>query len=403
MPNKDMSIDHRFEYLKQQYERYHAASREDKGRLLDEMTTYTGMHRKTVIRLMRSEPKRAPAKPRYKRRIYGTDVERVIRVIAKALDYPCRERLTPMLPTMADHLSRLGVLEIEAETQELLERISVSTVGRIMTRVRQDEPRLRRRAQNGRVTRVHAQVPIRTIPWYQSMPGHLEADLVQHSGPNSSGEFLYTLQLVDVATGWSELAAVLGKSYRVISDGFKRCLARLPFAVHEVHTDNGTEFLNSNLLTFWHAHYPAVALSRSRPYQKQDNRFVEHRNGALVRALLGHDRFDTARHAQQLNHLYNRVWLYFNFFQPVMRQTEKTYEQGHVRRRQKDVRTPFQRLCAADLLSPDQHGDLEQRYQETNPLQLRQEIDHLLASFFALPNATPGQTEDIFDTLLPQE
>ncbi len=228
MPNKDMSIDHRFEYLKQQYERYHAASREDKGRLLDEMTTYTGMHRKTVIRLMRSEPKRAPAKPRYKRRIYGTDVERVIRVIAKALDYPCRERLTPMLPTMADHLGRLGVLEIEAETQELLERISVSTVGRIMTRVRQDEPRLRRRAQNGRVTRIHAQVPIRTIPWYQSMPGHLEADLVQHSGPNPSGEFLYTLQLVDVATGWSELAAVLGKSYRVISDGFNRCLAVSP-------------------------------------------------------------------------------------------------------------------------------------------------------------------------------
>jgi hypothetical protein len=142
-----------------------------------------------------------------------------------------------------------------------------------------------------------------------------------------------------------------------------------------------------------------VDWSRIRPYKKRDNRFVEHRNGALVRALLGHDRLDTTAQALLLNQIYDRVWLYFNFFQPVMRQTFKAYEDGKVVRKHEDVRTPFQRLCALGAIDEARQRDLRALYDRTDPLLLREEIDGLLDQLFRLPGSTPGHTEDIFETL----
>lgn len=398
MPNATMSIDNRFAYLKVQYERYVKASRAEKTALLTEMVNVTGMHRKVLIRHMRREPQRCPRRSQRKR-VYGGQVQDVVRAVNRALSEPCRERLKPMLLEIADHLQSLGHLSFSDETRQLLESISVSTVGRLLGRIRQDEPQLPRRHTAKGITSIQAQVPIRKIPWDQVVPGHFEVDLVSHSGPNASGEFIYTFHMVDVATGWSELVAILGRSARVMQDAFERCLARLPFPVLEIHTDNGSEFLNAHLLRFWRKKHPWVALSRTRPYHSQDNRFVEHRNGALVRVLVGHSRLDTAQQVLQLNRLYNLVWTYFNFFQPVMRQTSKTYENGRVRRKHDDVRTPFQRLRDSDVLPPDKLDQLIADFEQSDPLGLLDQIDDALDQLFALPPATPGQTEDIFETL----
>jgi hypothetical protein len=361
------------------------------------MEAVTGLHRKSLIRLMRRPPKRQPRrKPRS--RTYGAEVQQLIRLIDRALDHPCRERLKPMLPTMADHLRALGLVDFSPHARQQLDTISVSSVGRLLGRIRQDEYRLRRRAARS-LSQIQAQIPIRNIPWDQSTPGHFEVDLVFHSGPSASGEFVYTLQMVDVATGWSELAALLGRSYRVISDAFERCLARIPFPVLEVHTDNGSEFLNAHMLKFWKETYSGVFLSRTRPYHSQDNRFVEHRNGALVRALLGHDRLDTAQQTNQLNATYELVWSYFNFFQPVMRQTEKTHEAGRTRRKHQDVRTPYQRLAASDCVETQMLDTLQTRFEQLNPFVLREQVDRALDQLFRLPHAEPDQTEDVFETL----
>jgi len=358
----------------------------------------TGLHRKALIRLMRSEPKRRPRRTGRKR-TYNGRVEQVVRVVDAALDHPCRERLTPMLPTMADHLCSLGRLSISDETRELLGTISVSSVGRILRRIRQDEPHLPRRRYATGISRIQAQVPIRKIAWDTAIPGHFEVDLVFHSGPYATGEFAYTLQMVDVATGWSELAAVLGRSYRVIQDAFHRCLRRLPFPVLEIHTDNGSEFLNAHMLSFWKERYKGVFLSRTRPYHSQDNRFVEHRNGALVRALVGHDRLDTAEQTRQLNRLYDTVWSYFNFFQPVMRLTGKTHADGRTHRKHEDVRTPLQRLCQSSVLRPDTIDRFRHDFRAADPFLLLDTIDAQLDLLLDSPGATPGHTEDIFETL----
>ena len=148
-------------------------------------------------------------------------------------------------------------------------------------------------------------------------------DTVFHCGPSASGEFICTVQMIDVATGWSERVAVLGRSYLVMEDAFRRMLARLPFPILEMHPDNGSEFMNHHLLRFWKELVAGVELSRSRPYQKDDNRFVEQKNRSLVRDYLGYDRLDTVAQTWAANQFYDKMWVYYNLFQPVMRLEEK--------------------------------------------------------------------------------
>jgi hypothetical protein len=243
-----------------------------------------------------------------------------------------------------------------------------------------------------------------TIAWNEREPGHFEVDLVHHCGLCATGQFVHTLQMVDVTTGWSERVATLGRSYRVMEDGFVRILTRLPFVVREIHTDNGAEFLNHHLLRFWSSVNPALDLSRSRPYQKNDNRFVEQKNSTLVRAYLGHQRLDTVAQTHALNQLYDKMWLYYNFFQPVLRLTEKTVgisSEGKrcVKRQYDCAQTPFDRLCASATLDDEVQVRLQQQRDATNPRQLRQEIYEDLHRLSRLPLADPLHTEDVYQTL----
>jgi len=215
------------------------------------------------------------------------------------------------------------------------------------------------------------------------------------------------VQMVDVATGWTEQVATLGRSSLAMEDGFRRILGRLPFRVLEIHPDNGSEFLNAHLVRFWKDTVKDVTLSRSRPFHKNDNRFVEQKNSTLVRAYLGSARFDTAAQTKAINRLYEKMWLYYNFFQPVMRLTEKTTspsppaqgQPSRIRRRFDRARTPFDRLCETDAISEEQKEQLRTLRDQTNPRQLRREIYQVLDQIFLLPGAVPGETEDVYETL----
>jgi len=210
--------------------------------------------------------------------------------------------------------------------------------------------------------------------------------------------------MIDVATGWSERVATLGRSYLVVGDGFERILKRVPFAVREIHTDNGSEFLNQHMLRFWSDIDPSIHLSRSRPYKKNDSRFVEQKNSTLVRAYLGYQRLDTVAHTNALNHLYDKMWLYYNFFQPVMRLAEKTVvsrpEKGNrIKRKYDQAQTPFERLCATNCLDEQVIVQLRHQRDETNPRQLRQEIYADLLQLSRLSSANATQSEDVYLTL----
>jgi len=405
MPTSDeMNINERYKYLRLMKKRYLPANRAEQHMLLTEMEHVTGLHRKSLIRLLHSDLERHPYhQPRG--RVYGLAVAQAVGLIAESLDYICAERLTPRLGWMARHLEQHGELTTTPELLAQLETISVSTVGRIMARHRQDQPRLAR--PGPRQANQLRDIPMLRLPWDTQEPGHLETDLVHHGGASSAGEYVHTLQLVDVATGWSERVAVLGRGQLVMEDAFRRALrvARLPFPVQEIHPDNGSEFMNQHLLRFWRDRVPGVRLSRSRPYQKNDNPRVEQKNYTLVRAYLGDERLDTVAQTIALNQLYDQMWLYYNFFQPVLHLVEKTSAHQpdgtyRVHRRYDLAQTPFDRLCATAVLLPAHHQQLVALRDQTNPRQLRREIQAGLDQLWALPKAQPGASENVHQTLL---
>ena len=406
MPKEErMTINERWKYLRLVKKRYLKAGKLERGRLLDEMEAVTRLHRKSLIRLMSGSLER---KPRHKQRgrTYGPEVDRPLRVISESHDYICAERLQPTLVGMAIHLARHGEFEASPRLLDQLSRISVSTLRRILNRLGQDEPRLPRKGP-APANRVAREMPMKRIPWNEEQPGHFEVDAVHHCGNSSSGHYVHTIQMVDVATGWTEQVATLGRSYTAMEDGFRRILARLPLPVLEIHPDNGCEFLNAHLVRFWKETVKDVTLSRSRPFHKNDNRFVEQKNSTLVRAYLGSARFETAAQTKAINQLYEKMWLYYNFFQPVMRLREKTTspslpaegQPSHIKRRFDRARTPFDRLCETDAISEEQKEQLRTLRDQTNPRQLRREITQLQSEIFLLPGAVPGQTEDVYETL----
>jgi hypothetical protein len=368
-----MTIAERREYLSRMALRYWPAERREQSRLLDEMAVMTGLHRKSLLRLLRPDGLTRYPRTQQRGRAYGAAVDDALRVIWESLDYVCAERLTPGLVPTARLLAHHGELALPAALEAQLGQISVATVQRHLTRLAQDTPRLPRK-RPGAANRVARAIPMRRIPWDEAEPGHFEVDLVHHSGPSTQGEYLHTLQLIDVATGWSERVAVLGRSFRHMAAGFEQILQRLPFAVREFHPDNGPEFLNDHLVRFWGDRVPGLVLSRSRPYHKNDNRFVEQKNDTLVRAYVGDARLDTPAQGAALNALYERMWLYYNLFQPVLHLIEKTAQGTRVRRRWDTAQTPYERLATTPALPLAARARLDALYQATNPRALRREI-----------------------------
>jgi len=212
------------------------------------------------------------------------------------------------------------------------------------------------------------------LSWDTRVPGDFETDLVHHCGTVAAGDYIHTLQLVDIATGWSERVAVLGRSQEAMVRGFRKVQARLPFPIHKLHPDNGSEFFNDHLIRYFGEEITGLLLSRSRPYRKNDNRFVEQKNSTLVRAYVGYERLDNGAQCAALNSLYDQLWLYYNLFQPVMHMVSKESVNGRVRRKHDTAQTPYQRLLSSGILSPEQKRRLAELHAKTNPRQLRREI-----------------------------
>lgn len=328
----------------------------------------------------------------------------MVSVVWESLDYICAERLTPQLLGTARHLERFGELQrlgvlLTPQLQEQLATVSRATVQRTLTKLRRlgrvNSPLPRRgpEAANRGGNSATRGVPMGRIPWQTQEAGHFEVDLVHHCGVSTQGEYAHTLQCVDGATGWSERVAVLGRGQAAMQAGFRRIQERVPFTIKELHPDNGPEFFNDHMVRFWGEEITGLTLSRSRPYHKNDNRWVEQKNDTLVRAYLGNGRLDTQEQVVALNELYDLMWVYYNLFQPVLHLIEKQYlkEEGKMRRKWDLARTPYQRLLESGAgalglglgLGAEQQVRLDQLYLQTNPRRLRQEIYRKLSQLWA--------------------
>ena len=387
-PEEPMTVDERRKYLHKMQSYYRRASRTARSRLLTEMEQVTGLHRKSLIRLLSGDLRRKK-RTRQRGPTYTSEARTAIRLCAEALDFPCAERLKPMLSATAQHLARHGRLTLTPEIARQLEQVSVSTVRRIVGPVRQQPTRLassrRPPRQRSAVSRA---VPVSAISAQVASPGYLEGDTVFHNGGVSAGLFAYSLCCSDVYSGWVATRATLGNSGLVMQDAFEALWAVIPFPILEFHSDNGPEFLNGLVFSFLQERQ--VTFTRSRPYRKNDNRFVEENNGSHIRAYVGYARLDSVAQVRTLNALYNLLDLYHNLFQPVMRrQKDKTFT----------IATPLDRLLAAGVWD-DATAQAWRAYRDRiDPCALRTAIADALNALEAAPGAQPGQSEDVRQTL----
>jgi hypothetical protein len=373
----------REQYLATMREEYRRASRKEKKRLLNEARKRTRLNRKVLIRKLAHPPETPPPRKRRRRAaVYGAEIRAPLAKVWEIFDYPCGQRLVPILREQVERLRQQGELRCSGAVAGLLEKISAKTIDRLLARERQV-----RAVGRPRRAPVHPllyqRVPVKTPgDWDREQVGNLQADYVLHCGRSSAGEFVHTLSVVDIATGWWEARPQLGRSQAATQASFEAIRKGLPFRVRELHPDNDSGILND--LLWRYCRRARIALSRSRPYQKNDNAWVEQKNWTHVRKVVGYGRYDTDEEREVLRELYRVLVDYKNFFQPVMKLREKVREGGKVRRIYEEAKTPYQRLLAAGVLKGAARRELEARYQGLNPAALRRRIKELQDRLFDL-------------------
>ena len=369
------------EYAAALRQRYGAARRPEKGRILDEFCQTTGMHRKAAVRLLNEEP-RPSQERRGRRRRYGLDVLDVLVKLWLVSDRLCGKLLKPLIPDLLQALERHGELSVSEELRAQLVEISAASIDRLLRIHRRDAVRQPRRQVSSAST-LKSQVPIRTwSEWGGVLPGSLQADLVLHCGESTEGFYLTTLCAIDVASGWTELQAVWGLGQQRVGGAIQHERRRLPFPLLSLHTDNGSEFINQGLFTW--CHREQIGFSRGRPYRKNDQAYVEQRNYVAIRRLLGHDRLSTKRAYALLQQLYRLLGLQLNFLRPMRKLVGKQRLGSRVVKRYDQPRTPYQRLLQSGCLGPKESADLQGIFERLNPAELQRRIGELLRQIWRL-------------------
>ena len=225
------------------------------------------------------------------------------------------------------------------------------------------------------------QIPIRTFEeWKETQPGFLEADLVAHCGTDIEGGYLYTLTLTDVATGWTECLPLLLRSQEVVLAAIQRARMLFPFPILGIDTDNGGEFINEVIIAY--CEQERITFTRGRPHLKNDQCFVEQKNGAIVRQVVGYDRLVGEHAYRHLTELYRALRLYVNCFQPSMKLLSKQRDEKKVRYVYDSAKTPLQRLLLSGVLSAQKQQALLEVEHALDPIRLFQQLEQLQQAVF---------------------
>ena len=378
--------------------RYRASNREEKRQILEEFTRVTGYHRKHAIRALNGAMAKAIEK-RERDRIYDEAVHQALIVLWEAADRICGKRLKAALPLLIVAMERHGHLALDADVRRRVLRVSAATIDRLLGPTRRQGVGHRRR-RGGINSALRQSIPIRTFAdWEDVQPGFFEIDFVEHCGGVGEGTFVHSLVLTDVASGWTECVALPAREQTLVIEGFAQVRAALPFPVRGFNGDNDSAFINDTVVGFCRAQ--GLQFTRSRAYRKNDQAWVEQKNGSVVRRLVGYGRLQGRAATRALARLYAVARLYVNFFQPSFKLKSKTREGAHVIKRYALPMTPCERLLASGCLDGASTAQLRQQFLTLDPVTLLHEIrtaQEVLASFAATGAAqsqAPGNGHDI--------
>ncbi len=368
---KRISMATRREILSATRRRYAGRSRHEKSRILDEFVAVTGYHRKHALRLLAKGAEQPEEPRRIGRRIYDEAVRAALIVVWETADRICGKRLKAALPNLVESMERHGHLCLEAEVRQRLLTVSAATIDRLLVPVRDGAGRRRRRG--GATSAIRRKVPVRTFgDWNDPSPGYFEGDLVAHCGGSMAGSFVHTFTLTDIASGWTEGMPLLVREQGLVTEALDAFRARLPVALRGLDTDNDSVFMNEILLEYCDHH--GIELTRSRPYRKNDQAWVEQKNGSVVRRLVGYDRVAGVAAAQVLGRLFEVARLYVNFFQPSFKLREKTRDGAKVTRRYFPPATPCERLLAYPEVSEETKERLRRLRADLDPVELLKKL-----------------------------
>ncbi len=369
------------EYLIELKKKYFKSRKKKKIQLLDDFCVFTGYHRKSALRLINNHLACKWKHYRPRKRYYDQAVVDAMLVLWRACDEVCAERFQPYIPYILEKMIECGELTIAVATPEVKEKllkISLGTVKKILHKTKHRSTiRIKGTTRPGSLLK--SQIAIRYGDWKDTDPGWCETDTVAHGGDSVTGDFIYTLDVIDLYSGWSEQAAIWGKGEMATKLQMDKIKKRLPFKLLGLNPDNGSEFINWQLYRYCKKNN--ISLTRTRSYHKNDNPHIEQKNWTAIRQLIGYSRLDKRKQQYPLNDLYENEWrLYLNFFQPMMKLKKKTkdLETGRIKKIYYPAKTPYQRLLEHPKTTKEQKDMLVSIYRQLNPIILKQQINKKL-------------------------
>jgi hypothetical protein len=362
--------------LVRRYAKLYAKARKgEKTRILDVIIEATGYTRKHAIWLLNNPSSIRDTLRRRRNSRYGHLLE-VLTFVWVTANFLCGKRLKPFMQTLVDSLVGHGELNISLGDYTLLLKMSASTIDRLLIHKRK-EYQIKGRSTTKPGTLLRHQIPIRTFAdWNDTRPGFLEIDLVAHCGGNPKGEFINTLDMTDVATGWTVCRAFMGKGRRFASQAMDLAAPDFPFPILGIDCDNDGIFINEHISAYCSER--KITFTRSRAYKKNDQCFVEQKNWDVVRKTIGYQRLDTTRQLDILNSVYDLLALYQNYFQPSRKLIEKIRTGAKVKKVYDDALTPAQRFLRLEGLDKTIKSPVEKTMTELNPAELKRQMTRLI-------------------------
>lgn len=356
--------------------RYLKASKQGKGVILNTVCEVTGLHRKAAVRKFKRLNSRDEADIRKRGRpiTYGPDAVAALRTVWEAASEICGELLYPVIDDYVNIMKRDGQWKQARYSTEKLLRMSAGTVkakvGGFM-KVRQRRKGLSATSPSA----LKNIIPIVTHEWTDRPPGYGQIDTVVHCGSSLIGDMVFSLNYTDIATMWVGLVAQWNKGQLATKDSLEAIRTRLPFPMKGVHPDTGSEFINWNLKAW--CDEAGIEMTRSRPYRKNDNAYVEQKNGHVIRRFLGYTRYDARETVEIVNQIHLRLELYINHFVPSRKCVAKVRVGARYRRRYDQAQTPYARVLKHEGVDEKTKKNLREIHVKLNPLILKTEIDKL--------------------------
>ena len=377
----------RKQYIEGLGKEYQRSDERGRSGLLDEAEKRTGLNRKYLIRILNHPPAPGPPKRRHRRAQYGAAVVTTLVEIWDIFEQPCGQRMVAVLHSELERLRKLGEVRCSETVALQLQNISASTIDRLLRR----EKRVRhlRRNRNPNVQRlIYQKVPVKVAAdWDTRELGNVQVDFVAHCGRSTGGAYIHTISAVDIASNWWEGHAIRVRSQQAAKEGLSLMRPRFPFPIRELHPDNDSALVN-DLLWDW-CQECQIRLSRSRPYKKNDNAWVEQKNWTHVRKVVGYRRFDTTGELRILNEIYDVLRLYKNFCLPTIRLKEKERIEGKIRRRYEPPCTPYQRVLESGQVDRETQRKLEAIYEKLNPGELQRRLTKLRVQLETISSGKP--------------